>query len=168
MGLISDAAARSGDGSKATSSTSSMTANERKGVRKEKRMNLLSTSSFKETFNAKRSRKRPKVAATSLASLLARANSTQTKYEEDQLKGECVTISVQSISVQSISVQSISVQSIYVQQCSIINHLSDPLTLTLTLYTYTLLHLYTLHLYTSTPIHSTPIHCTPIQQPFFW
>ena len=52
------------------------------------RMNLLSTSSFSSTFGKKKTRKRPKVNSTSLASLLSNAKAGQEAYEADQAKGK--------------------------------------------------------------------------------
>ena len=100
MGLISDAASRTGSGRNATSSSSNLatgvetalaggsasssgtTAAERKGARKVARMNLLSTSSFSDTFGPKRTRKRPKLSheVNSLEALLARSGAKQDEY----------------------------------------------------------------------------------------
>ena len=72
MGLISDVAARSGGGDRGTSSTSNMSANERKQGRKVARMNLLTSTSYEDTFGPKRTRKRPKLSGNSLAALVRR------------------------------------------------------------------------------------------------
>ena len=104
MGLISDAASRTGSGRNSTSSSSNLangvettlsgavggpngqnaTDAERKGARKVARMNLLSTSSFSDTFGPKRTRKRPKLSheVSSLEALVARSGKKQEAYED--------------------------------------------------------------------------------------
>ncbi len=112
MGLISDAASRtgSGRGRNVTSSSSNLavgvettlasdgssasaagtTSAERKGARKVARMNLLSTSSFSDTFGPKRTRKRPKLShrVNSLEALLAQSGAKQEQYAANVKMGK--------------------------------------------------------------------------------
>jgi nuclear GTP-binding protein len=114
MGLISDAASRTGSGrgrnvtssssnldvgmettlaadaSAAAASSAGTTSAERKGARKVARMNLLSTSSFGDTFGPKRTRKRPKLShqISSLEALVARSGAKQEQYAANVKMGK--------------------------------------------------------------------------------